>query len=251
MKIFASTEKSLTIIQLLSIFLIFIGLLYPVDFNVYYLIISIVTYYCYYVIGISIMLHRFYTHKSFQLNTFIKYFFTIFAVLAGRGSPLGWTYIHRIHHAMSDTPNDPHSPHNKNFKFIGFKPVTSTKRFNYFIVKDLMTPIQLKIDQYYLLYIIIFLCLLFIVDVNLVFYVWAVPAFLVSISQTMFNYFGHTYGYRNFDTNDKSTNNIFLWPIILGDAWHNNHHAHAEKFCTKVKKYEFDPAGYFISFVKK
>ena len=38
---------------------------------------------------------------------------------------------------------------------------------------------------------------------------------------------------------DNSTNNFWLWPFILGDAWHNNHHANADKTTTQIKKYEF------------
>lgn len=251
MKIFASTEKSIVILQLLSILLIFIGLVYPVDFSTYYVLLSVFMFYCYSIFGISMMLHRFYTHKTFKLNPITKYFFTIFAILAGRGSPLGWTYVHRMHHATSDTMNDPHSPHNKNFKFIGFKPIKTKNKINHFIIKDLMNPVQLSIDKYYMLYIITFLLILYWIDFNLVFYMWAIPVVIVSISQTCFNYFAHTYGYRNFNTKDKSTNNIFLWPFILGDAWHNNHHANAEKISTKINKYEFDPIALFINLIKK
>jgi hypothetical protein len=57
-------------------------------------------FYSYSILGISMMLHRYYSHKSFKLDNLAKWFYTVFAVLAGRGSPLGWVYIHRIHHAM-------------------------------------------------------------------------------------------------------------------------------------------------------
>jgi stearoyl-CoA desaturase (delta-9 desaturase) len=198
------------------------------------------------------MLHRYYTHKSFELNSFLKYFFTLFAILAGRGSPLGWVYIHRIHHGFSDTNKDPHSPHFTTFKFIGFRPVQDpNKKINYFIIKDLMNPTQLKIDKYYLLIIFFCLLLLGMIDYSLVFYAWALPVFLVSITQTFFNYFAHMHGYRNFETNDKSTNNILLWPFILGDAWHNNHHHAANQLSTKIRSFEFDPVVSFINIISK
>ena len=208
-------------------------------------------FYGYSVLGISMMLHRYYSHKSFKLNSFVKWFFTAFAVLAGRGSPLGWVYIHRIHHATSDTEKDPHSPHNENFNFIGFKPVQENKKINHFIVKELLTAAHIKIDQYYLLLILGFLALLFLIDYNLIFYAWAIPVFVVSVTQTMFNYFAHMKGYRNFETTDRSTNNVYLWPFILGDAWHNNHHANAANISTKVLKYEYDPIGVLINFIKR
>jgi stearoyl-CoA desaturase (delta-9 desaturase) len=225
--------------------------LFIADFSWIYVLISIVMFYCYSILGISLMLHRYYSHKSFELNPFYKWFFTIFAVIAGRGSPLGWVYIHRIHHSTSDTDKDPHSPHNNNFNFIGFKPIQHHKKINHFIIKDLLTPIQIKIDKYYILIILSFLSLLLILDYNLVFYIWGIPVFVVSVTQTCFNYFAHMKGYRNFETQDKSTNNIYLWPFILGDAWHNNHHAQARNISTKVKKYELDPIAVLIDFIRK
>ena len=250
MKLFSSSPNTLRIIQLLSIALI---ILFPfvAEFSWKYILLSILMFYGYSVLGISMMLHRYYSHKSFKLNSFVKWFFTAFAVLAGRGSPLGWVYIHRIHHATSDTEKDPHSPHNENFNFIGFKPVQENKKINHFIVKELLTAAHIKIDQYYLLLILGFLALLFLIDYNLIFYAWAIPVFVVSVTQTMFNYFAHMKGYRNFETTDRSTNNVYLWPFILGDAWHNNHHANAANISTKVLKYEYDPIGVLINFIKR
>lgn len=249
MRYLSSTPSTLHIIQLLSIALIIICS-FVADVSWQYISLSIFMFYTYSVLGISMMLHRYYSHKSFKLNSFVKWFFTAFAVLAGRGSPLGWVYIHRIHHATSDTEKDPHSPHNENFKFIGFRPVQENKKFNHFIVKELLTIAHIKIDQYYLLLVLGFLVLLSIIDFNLVFYMWAIPVFLVSVTQTMFNYFAHTYGYRNYETKDRSTNNVYLWPFILGDAWHNNHHANTQRISTKVLKHEYDPISILINFIK-
>lgn len=223
---------------------------FVVDVSWQYLLVAIFMFYGYSVLGISMMLHRYYSHKSFKLHSLVKWFFTSFAVLAGRGSPLGWVYIHRIHHATSDTEKDPHSPHYNTFSFVGFRPVQENKKINHFIVKELLTSAHIKIDKYYLLLILGFLAMLSVIDYNLMFYGWAIPVFLVSITQTMFNYFAHMKGYRNFETTDYSTNNPYLWPFILGDAWHNNHHANAQLVSTKVRKYEYDPVSALINLIK-
>lgn len=251
MNIFSSSPNTLRIIQLLSLTILLTSP-FVATFSWYYVLLAIIMFYSYSIIGVSMMLHRYYSHKSFELHSYIKWVLTIFAVLAGRGSPLGWVYIHRIHHATSDTEKDPHSPHNNTFKFLGFKPIyDDTKKINYFIVKELLTPAHIKIDKYYMLIIAAFLLLLGIIDYNLVLYVWALPVLIVSISQIVFNHFAHMHGYRNFETKDHSTNNVYLWPFILGDAWHNNHHAHAEKLSTKVKSYELDPVSVIIKLVRK
>jgi fatty-acid desaturase len=234
-------------LQILSFMLVMIGL-FVIEFSWLYLLVSILCFYCYSVLGISMTLHRYYSHKSFKMTGVTKWLLTILAILAGRGSPLGWVYIHRMHHATSDTEKDPHSPRGTNFKFFGFKPAyDQSKKINYFIVKDLLTPLQIKIDKYYMLIIVVFLLMLGLINYNLIVYIWALPVLMVSISQTAFNYFAHMHGYRNFETRDRSTNNVYLWPFILGDAWHNNHHAHAEKLSTKVKPYELDPLASIIT----
>ena len=249
MKLFSSSPNTLRIIQLLSLTMIILCP-FVVDVSWQYLLVAIFMFYGYSVLGISMMLHRYYSHKSFKLHSLVKWFFTSFAVLAGRGSPLGWVYIHRIHHATSDTEKDPHSPHYNTFSFVGFRPVQENKKINHFIVKELLTSAHIKIDKYYLLLILGFLAMLSVIDYNLMFYGWAIPVFLVSITQTMFNYFAHMKGYRNFETTDYSTNNPYLWPFILGDAWHNNHHANAQLVSTKVRKYEYDPVSALINLIK-
>lgn len=226
--------------------------MFVVDTTWQYALLSVVCFYCYSILGVSMMLHRYYSHKSFKLNPILKWIFTVFAVLSGRGSPLGWVYIHRIHHATSDTEKDPHSPHYDTFKFVGFKPVyDDTKKINYFIVKELLTPAHIKIDKYYMLLIALFLTALLVINYNLLFYAWAVPVFMVSVSQIAFNYFAHKHGYRNFDTRDRSTNNIYLWPFILGDAWHNNHHARADQVNTQVRWWELDPVAWLVKLIGK
>lgn len=40
----------------------------------------------------------------------VEYLLTFCGVLAAQGGPVGWVSTHRLHHAYSDTPRDPHSP---------------------------------------------------------------------------------------------------------------------------------------------
>lgn len=249
-KPFASTSNSLYLLQIVAFSTVLIAL-FTASFSWTYLFLAVIFFYCYSILGISMMLHRFYTHKNFKLHAYVKWFFTIFAVLAGRGSPIGWVYVHRIHHATSDTEKDPHSPQYNKFNLVNFKHVLKDEgKINYFIVKDLITPAHKKIDEYYILLTILFVIMLFLIDYNLVFYVWAIPVFLVNISQNAFIYFGHVTGYRNFDTKDHSKNNFYLWPFILGDSWHNNHHYEPSNATTKVRWFEFDPIFYIIRTIK-
>lgn len=249
MNTFSSNANTLNKIQMFTLVASVFGLFY-FDFTIFNVALTIISFYIYSIIGLSMTLHRYYTHKNFKMNTILHWLFTFISILTGRGSPLGWVYIHRLHHAFSDTDKDPHGP-KLGFKLFGFKPIENTTKPNLFIVKDLMTPMQLFINKYYLLIILTWLVVLGLIDVDLIYFTWVLPVFFIQLSQNSFNHFAHVHGYRNFETKDNSTNNIWLWPFIMGDAWHNNHHANAEQISTKIKKYEFDPVATFINWIKK
>ena len=65
-------------------------------------------------IGITLCFHRLLTHRSFQVPKWLEYAMTMCGTLALQGGPMKWVSTHRVHHAFSDRPNDPHSP-NKGF----------------------------------------------------------------------------------------------------------------------------------------
>lgn len=229
----------------------FTGLSNPAMFTLSNILLTIVSFYILNILGNWMTLHRHFSHKSFEFkNDFLKWIFTTLAVLAGRGSPLGWAYLHRKHHAFSDTDKDPHSPKNLGYKIFGFGHYKKQEeQMQIFIVKDLMTKEQLFIHKWYMAIILTFIVVLAGISIQGLYFAWILPAFLVHISQNNFNYFGHMNGYRNFETKDDSRNNIYLFPFILGEAWHNNHHANP-KGTTKVNKYEFDPVDSLINIIK-
>lgn len=250
--IFSASANTITRVQVVSSVLSILGLFY-FDFSTANILTTIVCFYLFSIVGVSLTLHRYYSHKSFEFrNIFFKWLCTLFAILAGRGSPLGWVYVHRLHHAYSDQEGDPHSPHNLGFKLFGFRHIEDhSGKMKVFLVKELMTKEQLFINKWYFAIILAWLVVLGCINISLIYFAWILPVMLVQLSQNCFNYFAHMHGHRNFETKDTSTNNVWLWPFILGDAWHNNHHANAAKYDTKVLWWEFDPVSSVISLIKK
>lgn len=247
---FGSTSRN---IGLLTIFL-FIGSvigLFFVDYKLVNILIMLASFYIMNILGVWMTLHRYYSHKSFELNLVFKWFFSTIALLAGRGSILGWVYLHRLHHAYSDEQRDPHSPHNLGYKLFGFGHMKKQEgEMKIFLVKELMTPAQLFIHKWYMLMILSVLAAVAIIDLQFLYWAWIVPAMLIQLSTSNFNYFGHTTGYRNYETKDQSRNNPWLWPIILGEAWHNNHHGDAKNYTTRNKFWEIDPLVWLIKLVE-
>lgn len=251
MQIFQASANTITNIQIVSGILTVLGLFY-FDLNTVNLMIAVIFFYLYSIIGVSLTLHRFYSHKSFEFkHAIVRWMCTIIAILAGRGSPLGWVYVHRLHHAYSDQDGDPHSPHNLGFKLFGFRHIEDhSGKMKIFLVKELMTKEQIFINKYYLAFILGLGVIVGSISPSFFYFAWIVPVMLVQLSQNSFNYFCHMRGHRNFETKDTSTNNIFMWPFILGDAWHNNHHANAAKQSTTVQKWELDPVSKLIDIIK-
>jgi stearoyl-CoA desaturase (delta-9 desaturase) len=60
----------------------------------------------------------------------------------------------------------------------------------------------------------------------------------------------HLWGYRNYETTDRSRN---LWWVALlsyGEGWHNNHHAHQRLAAHGHRWWEFDVTYMVIRLLK-
>ena len=58
-------------------------------------------------------------------------------------------------------------------------------------------------------------------------------------------------GYRNYQTKERSTNNPLLFPFILGEAWHNNHHGSPNSANNMKLKFELDPHYWMLKGFEK
>ncbi len=62
-------------------------------------------------LGITVGFHRLFTHRSFATFPAVRAVFAILGSVAIEGPVISWVADHRKHHAFSDKPGDPHSPH--------------------------------------------------------------------------------------------------------------------------------------------
>ena len=60
--------------------------------------------------GIELGFHRYYAHRTFETTRPLRALLLILGSMAGQGSALLWSGIHRWHHAHTDVPGDLHSP---------------------------------------------------------------------------------------------------------------------------------------------
>ena len=185
-------------------------------------------------IGISIGYHRYFTHRSFNTNKLFETGFLILGLICGGRSALTWAAVHRMHHAKSDTIDDPHSPIYKG----AFKVLTSNWKVDYipkrYIIDLLKNPRVVFFHRYgkyiHLLFVITTLIISF--ELFLIFIV--IPFILSWLGFGMLNYFAHRQG--------KPIDVAFLNLIAPGEGWHKQHHLKP----MAVRLHKYDIAGICI-----
>lgn len=204
-------------------------------------------------LGITLGYHRLLTHGSLVVARPLKYFFTLCGMLSAEGSPLMWVSTHRKHHVHSDEDEDPHTPRHGFWwsHMLWFYPETTRaeminlyKRWAPDLYKD---PVQRFFDRTFAIYPLILGAVLYAAgeyffQQGLSWMLWGLCARMVmAYHSTWFvNSATHLWGYRNYETSDKSRN---LWWVALlsyGEGWHNNHHAHQRLAVHGHRWWEFD-----------
>lgn len=251
MKYLASSIKTITILQVLITLGTLIGMFF-VDFSITNLFLSLIFYFLYSGVGLSMMLHRYFTHKSFEFKSeIVKYICIWFSITASRGSILGWVYIHRLHHLYSDTEKDPHSPNNKSWRVMFPHLIGYPDKVDRAIIRDLFTREQINIDKYYIGFILIWVLFLSLFGFSALFFAWLLPVYITKLVWNIFIYAGHVVGYRNHETDDSSKNCMIFSLLLWGEGLHNNHHNNARLFDLREKWHEVDITGQLIKLIKK
>ena len=196
--------------------------------------------------GVTVTLHRYYSHKSFKFkNDLVRKFFVFCSVWGVVGDPIAWVNNHRQHHRLTDKPGDPHSP-----QILGFVQAQWLSMFhgqtNLRMVPDLIRDkFLVYIHQHYfkLHWTLMIVGLLFVPKIALVCYL--VPAAILWNFGSLVNTINHMYGYRTYETTDNSTNNFLMGYLVWGEGWHNNHHGNPASKHFSNKWWEFD-IGYQV-----
>ncbi len=61
-------------------------------------------------VGVSVGLHRHFSHRAFEARPALRAVLGVLGAMAAQGHVVYWVALHRMHHAASDQPGDPHSP---------------------------------------------------------------------------------------------------------------------------------------------
>lgn len=202
------------------------------------------------VFGIDIGVHRLFSHRSFQTKRGWEAVLAFLSVLGTVGSTIGWVGVHRVHHLHSDTEKDPHSPHQIGGwrAWVGVWPEIHVSPG---LVKDLIKdPLHRFFHQNYFKILFGWILVLGLFGgFPAIAFLYCLPACLVLHATSMVDVPAHLWGYRSYETKDRSYNNWLVSLFTLGEGWHNNHHQFPNAHRHGVRVWEFDPPAFFIETV--
>jgi stearoyl-CoA desaturase (Delta-9 desaturase) len=219
--------------------------------------------------GITVGFHRLLAHRAFVAKPPVRMALAAAGTMAMMGPPVRWVTNHRKHHAYSDEEGDPHSPHlsgrpgvrgaiaglyhaHVGWIFTGGR--APKERYARDLLND---PIVMFVDRTAGVWVALGLVLPFAagfalggtLEAALVALLWGGPVRIFFGHHLTFsiNSLCHFTGRRRFDTDDHSRNLVWLAPLSLGEAWHNNHHAFPTSAFHGLRRRDIDPGGWLIA----
>lgn len=217
--------------------------------------------------GITMGFHRLMAHRGFKTGKVFRALLLIAGSMAAEGPLLDWVATHRRHHAYSDRPGDPHSPHvcdaaaasrlrglwHAHMPWMLAGDMSSWSHF----ARDALADKQLFFfHRSYFLWIALGLALPAAIGGWLGGWAGAWSGFIFGGLARIFvaNQFAwcvgsvaHMWGSRPFQTRDRSANN---WPVAImtfGEGLQNNHHAFPSSYRHGVTWWEPDLSGWLLA----
>jgi fatty-acid desaturase len=191
--------------------------------------------------GASILLHRYYCHKQFEVPVWFEVMGLMMLMIAVIRTPIGWIASHRMHHRHSDSPDDPHSA-----KHVGFWKVLLTTwdipNIPPKYAKDLFANPRLVFCHKHWLKIWIAVWIISFLISPYFFVAFAlIPFIFAKIGFGLLNTIGHK--------TEGGANVPWLNFFIAGEGYHRNHH---ENF-RRVRLHKWDTGGWLAEklFVKR
>ncbi len=198
-------------------------------------------------LGVTLCYHRLLAHRSFAAPKWLEYLLTVFGALALQGGPVKWVSTHRVHHAFSDRPQDPHSP-TRGFwwahmlwLFAYDEVLDHPTKYQQYAPELARDPVHRFIEKTNALWTVLLGIGLYTWG-GLSALVWGLffrTAFVYHVTWLV-NSAAHLWGYQAFDTNEGSRNNWWVAMLSYGEGWHNNHHAYLHSAAHGLRWWEVD-----------
>ncbi|MGZ8694856.1 MAG: acyl-CoA desaturase [Gaiellaceae bacterium] len=219
--------------------------------------------------GTTIGFHRYFTHRGFEARAPVKATLAILGCMTMQGPLTQWVTDHRKHHAYSDQPGDPHSPHvghgdgalgaARGFvhAHVGWLFSNLGMEQGRLYAKDLYEDRMLRwIDRAYLLWVGLTLGIPFAIGyavggtwaAALEGLVWGglVRIFAYQHATFSVNSICHMFGRKDYASRDEARNNWLVAALVFGEGWHNNHHAFPASARHGLSRFQIDISWWVI-----
>ncbi len=200
-------------------------------------------------LGVTLGYHRLLAHRSFRTPLWLEYLLVAAGSLACQGGPVGWTAVHRMHHANADRPGDPHNARDSFWwAHMGWLFRQPPHKLDPAVRRRMANDLEQHGFYRWLDATFVFnaLALGWLLGAlggwPWVFWGMFVRLTVVFHATWLVNSAAHTFGYRPFDTPDRSTNCWWVAWLTFGEGWHNTHHAHPSSARHGLGRWEFDAA---------
>lgn len=244
------------------------GVLWGVAFH-WFDVVLFVSLYVVCAFGITIGFHRYFTHRGFTAHPALKAALGILGCMTMQGPITQWVTDHRKHHALSDQPGDPHSPHVGH----GEGPLGALRGFAYAHVgwlfanlgmeqgreygKDLYDDrLVRRIDRLYVLWVVLTFGIPFAVGYwvggdwrsGVEGLVWGglLRVFAYQHATFSVNSICHMFGRQDYRSRDQARNNWLVAALVFGEGWHNNHHAFPVSARHGLRRWQVDMSWWVI-----
>lgn len=207
------------------------------------------------VLYITVFYHRGLAHEAVILSPRMQRFVARTGSWVTGIDAKAWVCMHRLHHRYSDKKQDPHSPVYGGVFGLFRKQLLAYRKvlvalIRYHkdyekVVADLdidVSPVNKRQLWYlpYLLHLAIGVILGLLTGSA-----WIGAAFVLGISSHPIegwavNALAHSFGYRNYATDDNSRNNTWVAFLVAGEGYQNNHHRYPEEARFSHRWFEWD-----------
>jgi len=224
-------------------------------------------------LGVIVGFHRLLTHRSFKTHGPIRYLLAVLGSMSVQGDVISWVSDHRKHHAFADEDGDPHSPHGHGgglkgalhglyHAHVGWLFENHSRADAKRYARDLLDDPGMKlISRNFIPIVLLSLLIPALLGYlatgtaagALTAFFWAglVRIFMVHHVTWSINSICHFFGRRRFDTDDESTNVLWLALPSLGESWHHNHHAFPLSAVHGMRWWELDVSALVIRALRR
>lgn len=200
--------------------------------------------------------HRYFSHRSYDVNPFVEWLYIMVGSGAFQGSVLQWSADHRRHHRCIDTENDPYNI-NEGFWYahMGWMFRESSASKTNIHVKDLEKNPWIRAQhRYYPL----FAAFMGFVLPGLIAWAfglgfWGGVLFggllrivLTQHSTFLINSYAHTFGKQTYTDKHTARDSLILAILTFGEGYHNFHHSFQADYRNGTRWYHWDPTKWWI-----